>query len=406
MPKTDRIRVLYSFPNKLGGTRICYTAWQQVNGLAAAGADVLVFPASTCRPVPDGVQLEPTLARGNMRIPFKLLGHRNARILHDYIVAGRLEKLRGQVDIVHTWPSGALSTLKAATKLGIPTVLERCNSHTRYVYEVVGREAKRIGIELSPGDEAAFNENKLRLEEQEFRLADRLLCPSEFVVQTFIDRGFPHDRLARHTYGFDEENYWPLAECRPNDGALRMLFVGAGVVRKGVHYALEAWLQSTARLTGTFSLAGEFAADYAAKLSPMLSHPSVRVLGYRKDVPQLMRNHDVLVLPSLEEGSPLVCIEAMASGCVPLVSDAGAGVCQHMQNALVHRVGDVDSLKQHIDLLDKNRNMLQELRVTGVRIRNSFTWKAAGSRLLEVYRETIAMHSKALESSLASLEPV
>jgi len=33
------IRVLYSFPNKLGGARICYTAWQQVNGLAAAGAE-------------------------------------------------------------------------------------------------------------------------------------------------------------------------------------------------------------------------------------------------------------------------------------------------------------------------------------------------------------------------------
>jgi len=31
------IRVLYSFPHKLGADRICYTAWQQVNGLAAAG---------------------------------------------------------------------------------------------------------------------------------------------------------------------------------------------------------------------------------------------------------------------------------------------------------------------------------------------------------------------------------
>ena len=37
-----RVRVLYSFPHKLGAERICYTAWQQVNGLAAAGADVLV----------------------------------------------------------------------------------------------------------------------------------------------------------------------------------------------------------------------------------------------------------------------------------------------------------------------------------------------------------------------------
>jgi hypothetical protein len=48
----ERIRVLYSFPNKLGADRICYTAWQQVNSLAAAGADLLVFPGALSRPVP------------------------------------------------------------------------------------------------------------------------------------------------------------------------------------------------------------------------------------------------------------------------------------------------------------------------------------------------------------------
>ena len=50
--RNERVRVLYSFPLRLGADRICYTAWQQVNGLAAAGADLLVFPASLGRPVP------------------------------------------------------------------------------------------------------------------------------------------------------------------------------------------------------------------------------------------------------------------------------------------------------------------------------------------------------------------
>ena len=38
----NKVRVLYSFPHKLGADRICYTAWQQVNGLSAAGAQVIV----------------------------------------------------------------------------------------------------------------------------------------------------------------------------------------------------------------------------------------------------------------------------------------------------------------------------------------------------------------------------
>src|SRR5271157_6554980 len=87
----DRIRVLYSFPHKLGADRICYTAWQQVNGLAAAGADVLAFPGVLHRPVDAKVRVRPTLAWGKVRIPYKVLGSRRAFALHDYIVARRLE---------------------------------------------------------------------------------------------------------------------------------------------------------------------------------------------------------------------------------------------------------------------------------------------------------------------------
>src|SRR5688572_16188274 len=70
----SRLRVLYSFPHKLGADRICYTAWQQVNGLAAAGVDLLVFPGALQRPVPEGVKTKPTLARGRLRVPYRLFG--------------------------------------------------------------------------------------------------------------------------------------------------------------------------------------------------------------------------------------------------------------------------------------------------------------------------------------------
>ena len=49
-----------------------------------------------------------------------------------------------------------------------------------------------------------------------------------------------------------------------------MLFVGVCAVRKGVHFALEAWLKSPASKDGTFLIAGEFLPDYQEKLAPML----------------------------------------------------------------------------------------------------------------------------------------
>src|SRR5271169_5552849 len=175
--ENERVRVVYTFPLRLGADRVCYTAWQQVNGLAAAGADLLVFPASLGRPVPAGVRVSPTLARGKLRVPYKLIGTERAVALHDHIVARRLEKLVGQIDIVHTWPTGALETLKTAARLGIPTVLERPNAHTGFAMEVVQKECDRLGVTLPSDHEHAYNADKLRKEEDEYRLATRLLCP-------------------------------------------------------------------------------------------------------------------------------------------------------------------------------------------------------------------------------------
>jgi glycosyltransferase involved in cell wall biosynthesis len=300
--------------------------------------------------------------------------------------------MAGQIDIIHTWPLGALETLKTAKSLGIPTVLERCNAHTGFAMEVVQRECDRLAVALPADHEHAFNAVKLRKEEEEYSLATRLLCPSEFVVKTYLERGYSRDRLARHIYGYDEAVYHPPSNPRDPNRGLTMLFVGVCAVRKGVHYALEAWLRSPASKSGTFLIAGEFLPQYRQKLSAMLAHPSVKVLGYRNDVPELMRHSDILVLPSIEEGSALVTSDARASGCVLLVSEAAGASCEHMKNALVHGVGDVEALTEHITMLHEHPALLERLRTESLRTTTEITWTAAGRRLFSVYRDTIAAH--------------
>ena len=382
------MRVLYSFPHKLGAERICYTAWQQVNGLAAAGADVLAFPGALHKPVRLNVVVRPTLAWGKFRIPYKLLGTERACALHDHIVAERLQNLVGSIDIIHVWPLGALRTLRAAKRLGIPTVLERPNAHTRFAYEVVHQECQRLGVVLPRGHEHGFNEKKFQIEDEEFALADYLLCPSDFVRRTFIDRGYSPSKLLRHQYGFDENRYSP--DVRVNAGrGLTMLFVGVGAVRKGLHFALEAWLRSPAHHDGTFLVAGTILDSYSDRLREFLSHRSVQVLGHRNDVPELMRRSDILVLPSLEEGSALVTSEARGSGCVLIVSDAAGAVCEHMENALVHQAGDVPTLTKHITMLHEDRGLLGRLRAASLSTVGDITWSAGGVRLLQVYREVM-----------------
>jgi glycosyltransferase involved in cell wall biosynthesis len=107
-------------------------------------------------------------------------------------------------------------------------------------------------------------------------------------------------------------------------------------------------------------------------------------------VAELMRQSDVLVLPSLEEGSALVTSEARGCGCVLLVSDAAGAYCRHLENGLIHRAGDVGTLAEHITMLDQDGGLRRRLREASLRTAHEITWRAAGVRLLEVYSQAIA----------------
>ncbi|MCA9117500.1 MAG: glycosyltransferase [Planctomycetaceae bacterium] len=72
----------------------------------------------------------------------------------------------------------------------------------------------------------------------------------------------------------------------------------------------------------------------------------VRLLGLRRDVPQLLAGADLFLLTSISEGIPLTLIEAMAAG-VPIVSTDVGGVSelvQHGQTALLAPAGDAEQL--------------------------------------------------------------
>jgi D-inositol-3-phosphate glycosyltransferase len=393
------VRVLYSFPHRIGAARICTTAWHQVAGLATAGADVAVFAGSICRLLPEKVKVRTTLSWKRLRIPYRLLGSRRACLLHDWLVASQLKAFTGKIDVVHVWPLGAMQTIREAKRLGMATVLERPNAHTRFAYEVVQKECSKLGMALPPDHEHAYKPAILAHEEAEYELADWLLCPSDFVARTFVDQGFPAHKLLRHQYGFNDEIFFPEAKPRNNQNGLTVLFAGGCAPRKGLHYALDAWLHSEAHKEGRFLIAGGFVPGYAERLSTQLAHPTVKVLGHRNDLPDLMRQSDVLVLPSIEEGSALVTAEARGCGCVLLVSDAAGAICEHGVNALVHGVGDVRTLAGQLTSLNEDRALLWSLREASLKTVQEITWTKAGRKLEQIYQQVREAKAQKMTSS-------
>jgi glycosyltransferase involved in cell wall biosynthesis len=379
-------RVLYSFPYRIGAQRICATAGHQVAGTAESGIRMTVLTGSIGRELPTSVTTKTTLAAGRFRVPIRILGHKIICDAHDWITSRWLERHASQIDVVHGWPMASLRTIKIANDKGIPFVLERPNAHTEFAYQQTAEECSELEITMPNGHDHAYDEECLRREGSEYRSADYLLCPSDFVLSSFLDKGFHAKKLIRHQYGYDRQKFCCGNQAPEHDRGLIMLYVGVCEPRKGLHYALQAWHNSGAQKRGKFLICGDFLPSYLAKLQVLLNHPSIEVLGFREDIPSLMKQSDLFVLSSVEEGSALVTFEAKAAGCVLLVSEATGAMCEHLIDSMVHRSRDHNALSDHIRTLDHDRQLLQKLRSNSIVSSESLSWNDAGERLASIYR--------------------
>jgi glycosyltransferase involved in cell wall biosynthesis len=379
---------VYSFPGRLGRTGIGMTAWHQVQGLVREGVDLDVYCGTCDRPISGSVRIHETLTFAGIRIPYRLLGTRRAWARHDASVARAIAASPG-IDIVHAWPLGAAATFRAARERGVRCVLERPNTHTAYAFEVVERELQSLHLTLPRGHSHRRDAKRLATEVREYELADLLLCPSDFVAQTFIDRGFPAHKLARTQYGYD-----PAQFSVPSNGRypekLVAVFVGSCEPRKGLHIALKAWKDADLGPHAEFLICGRFVPEYRERLGDLLAQPTVREVGFTDDVPSVMRKADLLVLPSIEEGSALVTYEARACGCVLLVSDACGARCTHLEDALVHPAGNAAILGEHFRTIARDRALLERLRKASIQGVDGLTWQAAARRLADVYAGCLA----------------
>jgi glycosyltransferase involved in cell wall biosynthesis len=169
---------------------------------------------------------------------------------------------------------------------------------------------------------------------------------------------------------------------------------------KGYPTFLNAAAQIRARLPGTRFLAigGEtIAPGYGARLRQLASQlqiaDAVDFLGWRDDVPDVLRAADVMVLPSLAEGLPLAVLEAMACG-LPVVAtnvngtpeaivegETGYLIEPHAADALANRVRT---------LLESPALAAQMGRAGRQRVERDFTLRQFLPRVQAVYDEVLS----------------
>jgi len=104
--------------------------------------------------------------------------------------------------------------------------------------------------------------------------------------------------------------------------------VGRLVETKGQEVLLRAFAKVYERSPGSwlvFAGAGRLESKLRALASALDIHERVVFLGFRTDIPEILKAFDVFVLPSIAEGLPGALLEAMATG-IPVIASRVGGV--------------------------------------------------------------------------------
>jgi glycosyltransferase involved in cell wall biosynthesis len=174
-------------------------------------------------------------------------------------------------------------------------------------------------------------------------------------------------------------------------GPVRLAFIGNWISRKGRDVLPEA-IRTLADRGLDFRLsilgAGRSSGvldDFAGELHDRLS---LQPTFANEDLPELLAGQEVLLFPSLAEGSSVAMLEGMACGLAPVATEVGAApdVIEPGRQGLLIPPGDPDALAEAVLALAGDRSALTSMRRHAQETARGYRWDTIAAKTIELYQ--------------------
>jgi glycosyltransferase involved in cell wall biosynthesis len=274
----------------------------------------------------------------------------------------------------------ALSTIRRARILNVPTLLEANNVHYLHAERLLQQEAR-----LNPHYSQTLQFHDLpsrdkRRADSEYREADRILALCTYHKNTYLENGIDESRILMTPLGVDSTLFRPMP--RVDDGVFRILFKGQITQRKGISYLIDAFTRA-AIPNSELLLAGQVVGESRM----WRGIPGVRHLPhvpYIHQLPEIYAQADVFVSPSIVEGFLITGLEAMSCGLPTIVSTNtfATDVITDGKDGFVIPIRDSNAIVDRLRLLHEDPDLRAAI---GRRARAralQFTWERYGESVI------------------------
>ncbi len=175
-----------------------------------------------------------------------------------------------------------------------------------------------------------------------------------------------------------------------SDEAFILVYVGELSYRKHQDLLINAVSLSKSEIPNLKLLLvgkGELYDDYEKLIATLGVKDNVELLGYRRDVPDLMSLADVAVSSSIQEGLPVNVMEAMATG-LPLVVSNSRGnrdLVIDDESGIVVNLDNVNEMSNALVKLYKSEELRQRYGKQGLAMINNYSIDNILKKMTELY---------------------
>jgi glycosyltransferase involved in cell wall biosynthesis len=301
----------------------------------------------------------------------------------DRKVADRLRKI-DKCDSVYAYEDGALETFRAARERGFKRIYDLPIAYWKTSQHLLREEAERYPDWEPTLGGTRDSDEKLSRKTQELELAELVVCPSRFVLESLPPEACAQKQCLIAPFGSPDVDL--RNDASKSSGRLRVLFAGALTQRKGLADLFEAMKLVNSKqielvVMGSLLRPLSWYRDRFADFVYEPPRPHGEVL-------RLMQSCHVFVLPSIVEGRALVQQEAMACG-LPVIATKNAGaddVVVDGETGFLVPIRSPEAIAEKIGWCGSNRSLLDGMGIAARTRASQFTWRAYGETLVAAVR--------------------
>ena len=287
-----------------------------------------------------------------------------------------------RIKAVYSYEDCSEHVFETAREIGVRCIYDLPIAYWQTSRRLLQEEAQRYPEWESTLGGTLDSEEKLARKSREIELAELVICPSDFVLESLPEATRASKPCLVVPFGSPSLDSIEISEPKARTGPVRILFAGALTQRKGladVFAAMKLISSKDVELVVMGSLLRPLA-WYREQFHGFIYEPP----RSHHEVLQLMQTCDVLVLPSIVEGRALVQQEAMACG-LPLIvtgNAGGADLIAEGETGFLVPIRSPEAIARKIDWFASNRGSIAGMAIAARSRARELSWHDYGESVL------------------------